>query len=44
MHVHVGALSTAITFAEVVIVLFLLRMIAARWPDSPVGKASAALN
>jgi hypothetical protein len=44
MHVHVGALSTAVTAAEVIIVLFLMRMIAAKWPDSPVGKAMAALN
>lgn len=44
MHVHVGALSTAITFAEVIIALFILRLIAARWPHSPMGMASAALN
>lgn len=43
-HVHIGALSTAITAAEVVIVMFAMRMVAARWPDSPVGKALAALN
>lgn len=44
MHIHVGALNTAITFAEVIIALFIMRMVAARWPDSPVGKAMAALN
>lgn len=44
MHVHVGALSTAITAAEVIIVLFAMRMVAAKWPDSPIGKAMAALN
>ncbi len=44
MHVHVGALSVAITAAEVVIILFAMRMIAARWPESPIGKAMAALN
>lgn len=44
MHVHVGALSTAITFAELIIALFIMRMIAFRWPESPVGKAFATLN
>ncbi len=44
MHVHVGALSLMITAAEVIIVLFAMRMLAAKYPESPVGKAMAALN
>ncbi len=44
MHVHVGALSLMITFANVIIILFIMRMIAAKYPESPVGKAMAALN
>jgi hypothetical protein len=44
MHVHVGALSLLITAAEVIIILFAMRMIAAKFPESPVGKAMAAIN
>lgn len=44
MHVHVGALSAVITFAYVVISLFFLRLLAARYPDNALGRAAAALN
>lgn len=44
MHVHVGLLNGIVVACYVVIVLFLLRLLAARYPDSAVGKAAAALN
>lgn len=44
MHVHVGALSVVITAAEVVLIMFAMRMVSAKWPDSPVGQAMASLN
>lgn len=44
MHVHVGALSGIITAAEVIIVMFIMRWLQARFPDSPIGKALATLN
>ena len=43
-HVHVGALSTFITFLEVIICLYVLRFISVRFPNSPIGRAAAALN
>lgn len=44
MHVHVGALNWVIAFAYTIISLFVLRLLAARYPDTAVGKAAAALN
>lgn len=44
MHVHVGFVSTFITWAQVILLLFALRWVAAMWPDSTMGKAAAAIN
>lgn len=44
MHVHIGALNFAIQFAYLIIGLFLLRLLAARFPDNALGRAAAALN
>jgi hypothetical protein len=44
MHVHVGFVSTLITWAQVLLLLFATRWVAAMWPDSSIGKAAAALN
>lgn len=43
-HIHIGALPTIVTMAEVILVMFALRWIAATWPDSAIGKAAAALH
>lgn len=44
MHVHVSALSFLVSFAYLILGLFLLLYIAAQWPDSPIGQAAAVLR
>lgn len=44
MHVHVGALPLAVHAAEVIIILFVLRYVSAKYPDTAVGKALAAIH
>ncbi len=41
MHVHVGALNALIFLAYLLIVGFSVRVISARFPDSPLGQALA---
>jgi hypothetical protein len=43
-HVHVGSLSFLVTAANVIILMFLMRFAALKWPDSPIGKALGTLN
>lgn len=43
MHVHVSALDALVTFAYVLILGFLWRMLAAYWADNAVGKAMSNL-
>lgn len=43
-HVHIGFVPFVITAAMVVLTLFVMRWIAAMWPESAIGKALAALN
>lgn len=42
-HLHVSALDAVTTFAYVIIVGFVWRMIAAKLAESPIGKAMSAL-
>lgn len=44
MHIHVNALQATITFAEVILAMFLVRAISYTWPDSKAGKALAAIT
>jgi hypothetical protein len=43
-HVHVGSLSFLITAAHVILVMFFMKWVALKWPDSPIGKALGTLN
>ncbi len=43
-HVHIGFVPMVITAAYVIVTLFVMRWIAATWPESAVGKALAAIN
>lgn len=44
MHTHNGFVSTLVTWAQVLLLMFFMRWIAAMWPDSSIGKALASLN
>jgi len=44
MHVHASALDFLIFVAYSIIFGFIWRLAAARWSDSPVGKAMAFVN
>jgi hypothetical protein len=41
MHIHLGALRALVTFAEVVIVGFFWRILAAHLSQNPIGQAMA---
>ena len=43
-HIHVSALDFTVFLAELLIALFLIRMVEARWPDSTVGRALAFVH
>lgn len=43
-HVHASALDGLVTFAFVILSLAIMRGIALRWPDHPIGQAFAFLN
>lgn len=43
-HVHIGFVPMVITAAYVLITLFVMRWVAATFPESAMGKAAAALN
>lgn len=39
IHVHVGAINALVFLAYLIIIGTLLRLIATRYPDNPIGKA-----
>ncbi len=43
-HVHIGFVPMLIAGCYVIMWLFILRWIAASYPDSAIGKAAAAIN
>jgi len=44
MHVHISALEGLIVACYVIILMFLMRLVSMKYPDSAIGKALAVIH